>query len=65
MPSSESNFFCSGVGVVTRRRRISRPSVVGRMISALTSVLSKSKALAGEKAEPLRSYNCFSVTHSA
>ena len=37
-PSCRSSGFCSAAGSVTRRSRISRPSVVGRTMSALCSV---------------------------
>jgi hypothetical protein len=39
--------LCSGEGVVTRRSRISRPSVVGRMMSALCTVASRASTRAG------------------
>ena len=65
IPSWSSNCFCSALGEVTRRKRISRPSVVGRTISALTSVPSEASALLGDRAEPFRRNRCFSVTHSA
>src|SRR5215467_9123426 len=48
MPSRSKKRFCSAVGVVMRRRRISRLSVVGRMMSALRRVDKSERALAGE-----------------
>src|SRR5207302_8631675 len=46
IPSCSSRSCCSGLGVVMRRRRISRPSVVGKMMSALWSVDSSARAWA-------------------
>src|SRR5580700_8529406 len=77
-PSPCSWDFCSSVGSVIRRKRISRPSVVGRTMSALCSVESNASAFIGEKgwalSTPLaegcgtigrRCSRCFSVTHKA
>jgi hypothetical protein len=50
-------------GVVTRRNRISRPSVVGSTLWALTRLLSNASALVGERVEPFRRSSCFSVAH--
>src|SRR5207244_11267809 len=43
-----SRFWCSALGLVIRRKRISRASVVGKTISALCKVESRAKALAGD-----------------
>src|ERR1700677_1184845 len=77
MPSCRSNNFCSAVGSVMRRRRIWRPSVVGRTMSALCNVESSAIALIGvigcTFSTPLadglgtklglRCSRCLSVTH--
>src|SRR5579863_9899167 len=79
MPSCLSSDFCSAVGSVMRRRRISRPSVVGRTMSALCRVESSAIALMGDigwaSSTPLgdgfgtiagiRFSRCFNVTHNA
>jgi len=46
-PSWRRRVFCSGEGSVTRRRRISRPSAVGRTVSAVGSVESQEMAFMG------------------
>jgi hypothetical protein len=47
-PSRCSRDSCSAVGSVSRRKRISRPSVVGSTMSALCSVDSNAGAFIGE-----------------
>jgi hypothetical protein len=79
IPSCRSKDFCSVVGSVTRRSLISRPSVVGRTMSALWRVDSRAIALIGVMgwalSTPLtdgfgstggrRFSRCFRVTHKA
>ena len=48
IPSWCKSSFCSRLGSVIRRKRSSRPSVVGRTMSALWSVESSARAWAGE-----------------
>ena len=52
-PSCRSSGFCSAAGSVTRRSRISRPSVVGRTMSALCSVDSSASAFIGDSGSAL------------
>ena len=65
IPSVLRTSFCSGEGVVTRRSRISRPSVVGRMMSALCTLASRLSTRAGVSGLCFRRNRCFSVTQSA
>jgi hypothetical protein len=48
-PSWWSGDFCSAVGSVMRRRRISRPLMVGSTMSALCSVDSKASTFMDDK----------------
>src|SRR5437879_12628470 len=60
-----SRFCCSALGLVIRRKRISRASVVGKTISALCKVESRAKALAGDISIFFPRSRCFRVTQSA
>ena len=78
-PSCCSGALCPGVAAVMRRRRISRPSAAGKMISALCNMDNRASAFIGDRGSvpraPLadgyglagarRLSGCLRVTHRA